>query len=600
VACAVLAATGARADLFSPGDLTKQHAPLEGISNCTKCHPAGNKLSQETCLNCHTELQPRLGAGQGLHGRISDDKRDCQKCHHEHQGRNAALVDWGTAAGKKGFDHKRTGWPLKGEHLKTDCAKCHEKRLITWPVAQKLLETRQTMLGLDRACEGCHFDEHRGQQKQDCEYCHNEKAWKPASGFDHNSPDYQYPLLGKHAKLKCDKCHPAQRDAEKHAFPVPKSETYLKFSGITNQPPDAPPAFGLCTDCHRDPHENRFGQRCTSCHTVESWQLIRNASKEREFHEKTRYPLKGLHLEVECRSCHGPFPGQAPRFKGLKFEACTDCHADAHVGQLATGKAPLPECTSCHSVDGFSPVKYGLSEHAKTRYPLEGAHMVVPCDACHEATPALQKKVAPAVLADLKRKRRKELFSPALLAFAKPLDRCDSCHLDAHKGQLQEKACSACHVTQSFEKLRFDHQKESRYPLVGKHLKVACDKCHFVPAGSKDVVGGKPVVKYRPLEQKCSSCHLDVHLGQFAKKGELADCERCHAVEDWKQLRFKHEPPFTTYLLEGQHAKVQCAACHQKVTLPGKVETVKYRPLPRACESCHADFHQGAFQGFEP
>jgi hypothetical protein len=392
------------------------------------------------------------------------------------------------------------------------------------------------------------------------------------------------------------------KDPEKHAFPVPKSETYLKFSGVVGQAPDLPPAFGLCTDCHRDPHENRFGQRCASCHTVDGWQIIRNASKEREFHEKTRFPLKGAHLETECRNCHGPFPGQVAKFKGLKFEACADCHPDAHEGQLAGGKAAAAlECTTCHSVDAFLPVKYGLAEHARTRFPLDGAHMVVACDACHEATPALGKRINPAAQAELKRKKRKELFSLALFTWTRPVDRCDTCHADVHKGQLGEKACSVCHLAQSFEKVRFDHQKDARYPLVGKHLKVACEKCHFVPSGSKELVGGKPVVRYRPLDQKCSSCHLDVHLGQFAtKKGEPAACERCHVVDDWKQLGFKHEPPFTTYLLEGQHAKVQCSACHQKVTTEGKLEAVKYRPLPRTCESCHSDFHQGAFQGFEP
>ena len=591
VAAALLLGGAARADLFSPGELAKAHQALEGLSNCTKCHPAGDKLSQESCLTpCHTELTPRIQANQGLHGRLQGDKRNCQLCHREHQGRAAALVDWGTPAGKKAFDHRRTGWPLKGEHLKLDCAKCHEKRLITWPVAVKLLEVRQTMLGVDRACESCHFDEHRGQQKQDCEYCHNEKAWKPAPGFDHNSPDYQYALKGKHAKVKCSGCHKTEKDPEKHGFPAPRAETFLRFG---------PLEFGSCTDCHKDVHENRFGQRCQGCHVVDGWAIIRNASKEREFHEKTRFPLKGAHLETECRACHGPFPGQAAKFKGLKFEACLDCHPDAHQGQLTTNKA-VTECTTCHTVDGFSPVKFGLPEHARTRYPLDGAHKVVACDACHEASPAQQKKVNPQALADLRRKKRKELISLAVFSWQKPTDRCETCHADVHKGQFGEKPCTACHQVESFDKLKFDHQKDSRYPLVGKHLKVECQKCHFVPVGSKDQVAGKPVVKYRPLDQKCASCHPDIHLGQFApRKGEPAECERCHVVEDWKRLLFKHEAPFTTYLLDGEHRKVACEKCHQKVASGGK-ETARYRPLPRACESCHADFHQGAFQGFEP
>ena len=334
----------AQADLFSPGELARPHQQFEGISNCTKCHPAGDKLSQETCLTpCHTELKPQISAGKGLHGRLSDEKRACETCHHDHQGRDFQMVDWG--AGKKAFDHRRTGWALKGAHLKADCEKCHERRLISWPVAIKLLETRpHTFLGVDQSCEACHFDEHRGQQKEDCAYCHNEKEWKPAPGFDHDTANYA--LKGKHKKVKCEKCHPAQKDDAKHGFPAPKSETFLKLTNLE---------YSACTDCHKDPHENRFGPRCASCHTVDGWHIIRNVSKEREFHEKTRYPLKGAHIDVECRDCHGPYPGQAARFKNMKFEDCTDCHADAHEGQIETKR---------HEAARLHPLSLGRGLHA--------------------------------------------------------------------------------------------------------------------------------------------------------------------------------------------------------------------------------------------
>lgn len=579
----------ARADLFSPGELAKPHQELEGISNCTKCHPAGDKLSQEACLTpCHTELKPSINAGKGLHGRLPEEKRACESCHGDHKGRAFAIVDW-SPGGKKAFDHRRTGWPLKGAHFKTECDKCHERRLITWPVAIKLLETRpHTLLGVDQACEACHFDEHRGQQKEDCGYCHGEKDWKPAPGFDHDNANYA--LKGKHKKVKCEKCHPSQKDEVKHGFPAPKSETFLKLNNLE---------YATCTDCHKDPHENRFGPRCSSCHTVDGWNIIRNASEEREFHEKTRYPLKGAHLDVECRACHGPYPGQRAKFKNMKFEDCTDCHPDSHVGQIATQGTKLPDCTVCHSVDGFMPAQYGLVEHQKTKYPLEGAHAVVPCDACHEQVASLQKKIPAAVLADLRRKRRVELFSLAIFDFPKPSEKCDSCHADVHKGQL-EKPCDACHEAASFTKVRFDHQKDSRYPLTGKHEKVPCEKCHFVPTGSKDQVEGKPVVLYRPMDQKCGACHPDEHAGQFVKKGKPVDCDACHTTDDWKKGKFKHEPPFTTYVLDGEHVKVPCEKCHPKVTIGPKLSVVRYTPVTRTCEGCHADFHKGGFQGFEP
>lgn len=567
----------ARADLFSPGELAKPHAGLEGLSQCTKCHPAGGKLSQETCLACHAELQPRLGQGKGLHGHLTQENRNCEACHHEHQGVEAKLIDYG-AGGEKGFNHQRAGWPLKGAHAEAKCAACHEKRLILWPTAQKLLETRpHTMLGLGQGCTDCHFDEHRGQQKEDCEFCHAEKAWKPAQGFKHDNT--AYPLKGKHVTVKCTGCHEVDRDSEAHGFPAPKNETFLRF---------APVEFKACTDCHKDPHDNRFGPRCLSCHTVEGWKIIHSASAERAFHEKTKFPLKGAHVDVECQKCHGPFPGQAAKFKGLAFDTCATCHVDAHEGQLAADGV-TPDCGKCHTEQSFTPARFGAADHAATRYPLEGAHQVVACAACHPATPALKLKVPKNVLAEVRRKRLEPLFSAMLFDYTKPLERCDSCHTDAHQGQFKGQACERCHQVASFTQVRFDHQKDSRFKLDGAHARVACAKCHWAASPTE-------VVRYKPLDTDCESCHADPHAGQFEKKA----CESCHQTQAWKTLRFQHQPPFTRFLLDGAHQQAKCESCHVKVKVGPSAQVARYRPLPQTCEGCHSDFHQGAFKGFEP
>lgn len=584
LACAavLLAAVAARADLFSPGDLSRAHQSLEGLSQCTKCHPAGGQLDQATCLACHDEVQARVAKGRGLHGRLSGEKRNCEGCHHEHLGRDEPLVDWGSG-GKKGFNHERTGWPLKGGHAKVECGDCHDKRRIVWPVALKLLDTRpHTLLGLPTECARCHFDEHRGQQQEDCDYCHQEKAWKPAPGFNHDETDYK--LVGKHKQVKCKDCHPSVKDEEKHGFPAPVSETFLRFADVPH---------GSCLDCHKDVHDGRFGLRCQSCHTPVSWHTIRNASAEREFHEKTRFPLKGAHVDVDCKACHGPFPGQPARFKKLAFEQCTDCHADAHLGQLNVGNKP-PDCTACHTVDDFTHPKYGLPEHAKTKYPLEGAHQAVPCDGCHQQTPALSRAIPRAVQADLKKKKRPERFSLALFHFTKDTKACDTCHQDVHQGQLSkvEGGCAGCHQVSSFAQVRFDHDTRSRFALTGAHQKVACAKCHFAPKP------GDPVA-FKPLPMTCTGCHADEHAAQFAVSG-ATDCERCHTTQDFKAPKFAHGPPFTDFVLDGQHAQVKCEACHPKVPVARGVTAAKYKPLPRTCEGCHADFHQGSFAGFEP
>jgi hypothetical protein len=78
------------------------------------------------------------------------------------------------------------------------------------------------------------------------------------------------------------------------------------------------------------------------------------------------------------------------------------------------------------------------------------------------------------------------------------------------------------------------------------------------------------------------------------------DCRGCHATEDWKRTLFSHAPPFTSYRLDGKHAKVECAKCHPAVVVAKGVEVRRYKGVPTACETCHQDFHRGAFRGVQP
>jgi hypothetical protein len=588
-AVAVLAAPSARADLFSPGPLARGHETLEGLSRCTDCHAAGQKLSPERCLACHVELKDRVARGEGYHGRIPPAERACETCHHEHLGRDAPLVDWG-AGGRDRFDHARTGAPLKGKHARVACAKCHDPRLITDPGVRALLAKRPgrtTLLGLPGGCSACHFDEHRGQTPADCKKCHDEHAWKPARGFDHARTTY--PLTGKHGKVECAKCHPRREDETTAAgtFPAPVSRSFSAFKPLPH---------ARCVDCHKkDPHEGRFGESCESCHQTASWKEMVGRGKENAFHAKTKYPLLGAHLEVACKACHGPFAGQKAKYKGLAFQACTDCHVDSHVGQLARAGRPAPGCETCHVVQGWIPARYELEQHARSTYPLSGGHRAVACGACHPHDERLGARVPAAVRSRVAAQGRPLKVSHTVLARS-GAERCETCHRDPHGGQFkpraQPSACLACHQVVGWSTLTFDH-KDSRFPLAGKHAKAACAACH--PRRGDDPV------RYRPLETTCAGCHADPHAGQLArKKGGASDCARCHDEASWKASRFTHAPPFTTYRLKGKHAPLKCEACHPKVAVAGAPATARYRPLPTACEGCHADFHKGAFRGFEP
>jgi len=614
---ALAVAPAARADVFSPGELSRAHQALEGLQSCTRCHVAGEQLSQERCLDCHKELSARVARGEGLHGRIPAADRACEKCHHEHQGRGFALVDWGQG-GKKGFDHARSGFDLHGKHRRADCARCHDRRLVQDAALLELLgkqPERVSYLGAPRACAACHFDEHRGQLGNECQRCHGEDGWKPAPRFQHART--AYPLEGKHVRVECAKCHKDEAEAAPRAAapgqtPPVKPAAFTRWKGLP---------FQRCTDCHKDPHQGRLGESCAGCHSAADWKKLQAGAQERAFHERTRYPLRGAHAGVKCEACHRPSPAAPAKYKGLAFGKCTDCHADAHLGQLARagamgGKAgalaPMPAgsrrptatatstptatttstatCDACHTVESWLPVRFEVADHDRLEYLLEGAHRAVACALCHPKDPRLEQRVPAAIRRDLGRSGRPVKVSLALLDIPRAGD-CRTCHRDPHAGQFEARlakdGCGACHAVESFRKPRFDHAKDSRYPLEGKHAQAACAACH-----RPDAAG---VVRYRPLAMACAACHADPHTAQFAVKGQGNDCARCHVAAGWKELKFRHAEPFTRFALDGKHAKVACEKCHPAVKVAA-FDVRRYRPVTTTCEGCHADFHKGAFR----
>ena len=464
-----------------------------------------------------------------------------------------------------------------------------------------------TYLGASVKCAQCHFDEHRGQLGAECQKCHNAVDWKKAPTFNHQAS--AFPLKGKHADVACAKCHSTLTDV--HA-PPPAPPRWRAASYLQMKPID----FKTCESCHQDPHKGSLGPACASCHVETDWKSIKTATgRDTSFHDKTRFPLRGGHVGVECRACHGPFPGQPARFKGLAFGACSDCHADAHVGQLAAmPPAKVAACDRCHTVASFAPPRYELEDHAKTKFPLEGGHRVAACRGCHPIDDRLASRVLPAVERRLQAERRPLRLSFAVLHPAKRATGCLGCHDDVHRGQFADgetrDTCGQCHSTTSFRDLSFDHDKDSRFPLTGKHAAAACAACH-----KPEKVGRGPetMVRYKPLDPACGSCHADYHQGQFASRtlastgagGGVSprprDCGFCHGTDTFLKTTFNHDAPrFTSYPLQGQHAKVACGRCHPTVTVGDGVKTVRYRPLPRACEGCHVDFHHGNFRGFEP
>lgn len=534
---------------ISPGPLARAHSKLEGVKNCLKCHKIGSGPSAQKCLACHGEIAMRMKQNKGYHHlAVTLHKQKCFGCHSDHAGRDFQLIQW--PGGRQQFNHSTTGWPLKGKHASTGCRKCHNKQFIRSNFSRfaHRVNVNTTFLGLHTSCRSCHFDEHRGTLGSDCEKCHTADAWKPAPLFDHSHSNF--PLYGAHRKARCARCHPQVSDAragdkdnqfmkfkrvahdtctrchfDEHRGqlgakcqrchnqarwkPVvrfdhdtsryPLTGRHRKIECVKCHKPVADPnrrdvdgryltfrpvAHKQCVDCHRDPHKNRFGQNCEKCHRTSAWKQIIRKNFD---HSRTRFPLLGLHAKVDCTGCHK----NGRKMTGLAFAHCSDCHADVHHGQFAKRKNK-GACEACHDENGFKPARFTSQDHGKTRFPLRGAHLALPCIQCH-------KMIRP-------EKGKKKFMNFQFQSVA-----CMQCHKDKHHGQFTNsrprKSCDSCHSTDAWTPIVFDHDRDTTYPLRGEHQYVPCAKCH-VPVGTK----GNRFVRYRPLDHSCASCHTRTDL----------------------------------------------------------------------------------------
>ena len=101
---------------ISPGDLSKPHAELEGMMNCTECHVLGGNVSNEKCLDCHKELNSRISQNKGYHTSSEVSNKNCASCHSDHHGRKFEMIRFN----EDEFEHQLTGYELTGKHIKTD------------------------------------------------------------------------------------------------------------------------------------------------------------------------------------------------------------------------------------------------------------------------------------------------------------------------------------------------------------------------------------------------------------------------------------------------------------------------------------------------
>ena len=279
-------------------DHDKTKFPLLGKHNdvkCADCHKSTNyKEAPSDCYSCHKK----------------DDKHDgnlgtkCESCHGER--------DWKSIS--KRVDHDKTKFKLRNAHAdkKVACKDCHVD----------LKHYRDTPVD----CYSCHKkdDKHQGQLSLKCETCHSDRDWK-VSDFDHNKA--RYPLLGKHAAVKCADCHatPRYRDAARD-----------------------------CWSCHKkeDKHKLKFGMACEACHNARAWGIW-----DYDHTKRAKYVLDGAHTKVACEACHTR-PAPAGKNSAEVGRACIGCHRrdDTHDGAFGS------VCEQCHYTDNWKRIRSRISQ----------------------------------------------------------------------------------------------------------------------------------------------------------------------------------------------------------------------------------------------
>ncbi len=565
---ALFVACGTAGAQVSPGPLAAPHASIDGPTQCLQCHAAGasRKGMDERCLACHTDIAWMKARNRGTHARFGP--KDCASCHPDHGGRDFQMIVWDSGTPEK-FDHRKTGYVLENKHAGLECKKCHapaNQKSGAAPLIKKKNKAA-SWLGLEQACASCHADPHHGQLGTDCAKCHTTADWKKAAtAFDHARTTF--PLTGEHAKVACAKCHESPAVAKERD---PKGEVVPVWKPLPH---------GDCVACHKDPHAGRFPGACSKCHVTTGWKLIGGRTFN---HDLTRYPLRGKHVSVSCNSCHDPRRGgEKP-----KFARCLDCHQDAHAGKAAR-LGQVVDCASCHTVDGFDRSSYTVTDHAGSKYPLQGDHARTDCAKCHRKltdTPA-----------------NRTAWGTSRVVMRPEFTRCAACHFDPHLGRFEpagarphKDGCITCHTMSSFQPSKYDGvmHADCVFPLHGAHMAIPCQRCHEelkAPATNFSLPADS--TKIRPLHfdnprRRCVDCHENPHGAQFGWRKDKGTCDGCHDDNAFVPApKFVHNRD-SRYKLDGAHAKAPCASCHVPHRDAAGRLVVTYRPTPSKCENCH-------------
>ncbi|MBV8205261.1 MAG: hypothetical protein JO041_00585 [Acidobacteria bacterium] len=427
----------------------------------------------------------------------------CQNCH--------TFTGWKPIRRAPEFDHNTTKYPLRGLHKNVACTECHVSMVFS---------------NVGTKCADCHADIHHRQMGAQCEQCHTVNGWMVSINAIQQHQN-RFPLLGAHATVDCEDCH--------------KGAAVGQFQGLST----------ACISCHQKDFSSvtvpnhvalNFSPQCQTCHTtLDSWLGAKFD------HSLTGFPLTGAHATLACTDCH-----IGGKFQGTPAQ-CIACHTADFSGATNPNHVALgfPQtCQQCHSTTTWLGAVF---DHSTTGFPLTGAHVTVPCSACHT--------------------------SGAVLTSANA--QCVTCHLADYQGTTSPShtavgfptTCNSCHTTVNWLGATFDHSTTG-FPLTGAHASLACSACHSSTS------------TLTAANTQCASCHMPDYQGttnpSHAAVGFPTTCASCHTTTTWLGATFDHST--TGFTLTGAHVSLACTACHTSAAILTAANA--------QCSSCHMTDYQ--------
>lgn len=191
------------------------------------------------------------GGGVETHSPHGNLAISCDNCH--------TPKAWSPIRAVPEFDHRKTGFALRGMHVKVGCKDCHNDLVFSHA---------------GRQCQDCHADLHRRKNGVQCDMCHRDTGWQ-VSIHDINEHQDRFPLIGAHAAVDCYSCH--------------KVGTVGPFNrqGLSTE----------CSSCHLDDYRKAkspnhvaegFSTQCLECHSLmDNWMttvspaMVQRAKKRR-------------------------------------------------------------------------------------------------------------------------------------------------------------------------------------------------------------------------------------------------------------------------------------------------------------------------------